>query len=76
MASFNHLCMNAFSCARVFNSSDGYKCNTLHAYILMELSYILMKEEVYIWIGRKLSANPYIATPQILGFVAKTKEGV
>ena len=31
----------------------------------MEPSYILMKEEVYdiIWIGRKLSANPYIATP-------------
>ena len=52
----------------------------------MEHSYILMKEEVYdiIWIGRKLSANPYIATPpntffsllQILGFVAKRKEGV
>ena len=67
--------MHAFSCARVFNSSDGYKCNT-YMLILMELSYILMKEEVYIWIGRKLSANPYIATPQILGFVAKTKEGV
>ena len=50
--------------------------NVTHMLILMELSYILMKEEVYIWIGRKLSANPHIATPQILGFVARTKEGV
>ena len=51
---------------------------------LMEPSYILMKEEVYdiIWIGRKLSANPYIATPpdtffsllQILGFVYSKKK--
>ena len=78
------------SCAPVQGSlihqMDRYKCNTLHAYILMEPSYILMKEEVYdiIWIGRKLSANPYIATPpntfllflQILGFVVKRKEGV